>query len=224
MRYAVFFFVLLPASAETLHYVLSWPSGLSLGEATLTSLLIHDVNGKASHETLTSDFEIDASVPGFAIRDHYHSTAADGCSVKLDKTVLRGARKSEETVTFHQDIHTITRQTHGDGGKSDTDVPDCARDALTFLQFARSELAQGRLAPQQPVILGGAYKVRLEVAGTQTAKMAGKPVEADRVQVTIKGPASSFAVEILFARDAARTPVFVRIPLPLGAFTAELIH
>ncbi len=29
-------------------------------------------------------------------------------------------------------------------------------------------------------------------------------------------------VEIFFARDAARTPVLARIPLPLGTFTVEL--
>ena len=30
----------------------------------------------------------------------------------------------------------------------------CARDPLTFLQFVRKELAEGRLAPQQSVVLG----------------------------------------------------------------------
>lgn len=217
MRYAVFLCMLFTASGETLHYAINWPSGLSLGEATLSSTV--------SKEGVTSDFEIDAGVPGFAIRDHYHSSASEKfCSTKLDKSIHRGSHKNEETVTFHQDKHTITRQTHADGGKSDVDVTDCARDALTYLAFARQELAQGRLAPPQSVVLGGLYNVRLDAAGTQPVNVSGKAMDADRIQATIKGPASNLTVEIFFARDSARTPVLIRIPLPLGTFTAELIH
>ncbi len=147
------------------------------------------------------------------------------CSVKLDKTVRRGSRKSEETDTFHQDTHSVTRETHVEGGgKSDVDVSDCARDALTFLEFVRNELAQGRLAPQQSVVLGGVYDVRVDAMGVQTLTLGGKQVEVDRVQATIKGPADSFTVEIFFTRDPARTPVRISIPLALGKFTAELIH
>jgi len=222
MRYAVaLLFVLLPVSGETLHYVISWPSGLSLGEATLTTGHRHD-----EIDSWESTFDIDASVPGFAIRDRYHSKASgqDVCASVLDKTVSRGARKSEETVTFDQDQHRVTRETRGENGRSGYSVPPCARDALSFLQFVRNQLAGGRLAPQQPVVLGGAYNVRLETSGTESVKSLDKTVQADRIQATIKGAASSFTVQILFARDAARTPVLIRIPLALGTFTAELTH
>jgi hypothetical protein len=236
MKFAIFFllsFVLIPASAETLHYSISWPSGLSLGEATVSvSDSVEKANpatGKAASESLSSDFDVDASVPGFAIGDHYHSTAGTGlCSSKLEKTAHRGSRKTEETVTFHQSDHTVTRQTkgdaRGDGGKSDLSVSTCARDALTFLQFARNELSQGRLAPQESVVLGALYTVRLEAQGATTVKVGGKPVETDRVQATIKGPASNYTVQIFFARDPARTPVLIQIPLSLGTFAAELTH
>ena len=165
-------------------------------------------------------------MPGFAIRDRYQSKAlgADLCSTELTKTIQRGSRKSEETDTFDQKAHSVTRQTKAPGGKSDYSVQNCARDAVTFLQFARKELAGGRLAPQQPVVLGGTYNVRLEFSGTETVKSNGKPVQADRIQATIKGPASEITVQVLFAKDAARTPVLVRIPLSLGTFTAELTH
>jgi len=225
--------ILVPISAETLHYAISWPSGLSLGEATIT--LNHSVEkanpatGKAANESLTSEFQLDASVPGFEIQEHYHSAAGNGlCSSTLEKTVRRGSRKGEETDTFDQDKHLVTRQTkgdsHGPAGKSELQVSSCARDALTFLQFARTELAEGRLAPQQSVVLGGLYNVRLEAAGTMTVKYNGKPVEADRVQASIKGPASSYTIQIYFARDPARTPVLIQIPLSLGTFSAELTH
>jgi len=64
---------LVSASAETLHYSIEWPSGLSLGEASLRS----DRTGEGTAATPGWDFELnlDASVPGFAIRDQYHSTA-----------------------------------------------------------------------------------------------------------------------------------------------------
>ncbi len=220
MNYAaILFSLLLPVSGETLHYAISWPSGLSLGEATLNTSHRHD-----EIDFWESSLEIDASVPGFAIRDHYHSKASgqDVCASVLDKTVSRGARKSQETVSFDQDQHRVTRETRGENGRSSFSVPACARDALSFLQFVRNELAGGRLAPQQPVVLGGAYNVRLETSGTETVKSLEKAVQADRIQVTIKGAVSSYTVQILFARDPARTPVLIRIPLPLGTFTAEL--
>ena len=118
-------------------------------------------------------------------------------------------------VTFDQAKHTATRETaHGPGrGTTDFSVSACANDALTFLQFCPQELAQGRLAPQQQVILGARYNVRLEFAGTETIKGWAQPVDADRIHATIKGPASNLTVEIFFAKDAARTPVLARIPL-----------
>ncbi len=265
MRYAAFFALILTARAETLHYVINWPSGLNLGEATLSAARSHpeaakpdaakpdaakpdtakpDAKSGAAKSNAEAprqssglfdpksadkggwdlDLDIDASVPGFAVRDHYHSTAgAELCSAVLEKAVRHGSRKNEETVTFHADTNTITRETHGPGGgKSDVSVSACARDALAFLQFARNELAQGRLAPQQSVILGAAYNVRLTLAGTQSVRMGEQTVQADRIQANIKGPASDITVEILFARDTARTPVLARIPLSLGVFTVEL--
>jgi Protein of unknown function (DUF3108) len=227
MKYAVLLTLLVSARAETLHYAINWQSGLNLGEATLTSGRSLWVQGGSEAERWSFDLDIDGSVPGFVIRDHYVSTAGpDICSVKLDKTVHRGSRKSEETVTFDQTQHTVTRQTlpEGVGGKSDFSAPSCARDGLAFLQFARQELAQGRLAPQQPVILGGAYNVRLEFAGTEHVKKLGQPVEADRIHATIKGPASDLSADIFFAKDESRTPVLARIPLALGTFTVELAH
>jgi hypothetical protein len=212
------------AHAETLHYVINWQSGLNLGEATLTSGHTAAAGGAKSAEENTSALEIDASVPGFAIRDHYKSSSSgDFCSLKLDKMVERGQRKSQEIVTFHQDKGTITRQTQGNGGgSSDVNVQMCAKDALTFLQYMRKELAQGRLAPQQAVVLGGLYNIRMETAGTQTVKMLDQQVQADRINFTVKGPASTLAFEVYFARDAARTPVLAKIPLALGTFSVEL--
>lgn len=216
MKYSLLFLCLLPASAESLRYTINWASGLSLGEATL----------RADKGKEAWDFEVtmDASIPGFALRDDYRAAATlDLCSLELDKTFTHGTKKADEKVTFDQQNHTATRQTNG-GGKTDLSIPSCAKDALTFMQFARNELAQGRLAPQQMVDFGALYNLRIEYTGAQKIKYGDQTADADRIVATIKGPTSDLTVEIFFARDAARTPLLARIPLALGSFTVELIR
>ena len=216
---------LVPAFGETLHYSINWPSGLSLGEATLRSDRTGDGTGSAAGWDF--DLNLDASVPGFAIRDQYHSTAnVEYCSGQLDKKTARGTRKQEERVIFDPGGTTAKRESYrGDkiGGTSEINVPSCARDALTLLQFVRRELAQGRVPPQQPAILGAAYQVRLEYLGSTAVRLGNQSIESDRFRTSIKGPASDLTLELYFAHDAVRTPVMVKIPLSLATFTAELI-
>jgi uncharacterized protein DUF3108 len=224
MKYLSLVLFLLPASAESLRYAINWPSGLSLGEATLRS----DRTGEGpdkGRRPWSFELNLDASVPGFAVRDDYRSRAtSDLCTVELDKDYAHGKRKGQERLTFDQEKNTVSRETLNGGGKSELSVSPCAREALTFLQFARTELAQGRLAPQQEIVFGGVYQVRLEYTGTQSITLDERRVDADRVVATLKGPSSNLTIELFFARDAARTPVFARIPLPLGAFTVELVR
>ncbi len=42
--------------------------------------------------------------------------------------------------------------------------------------------------------------------------------------VTVKGPKSDFNFEVFFARDAARTPLPVKVPLRVGTFSLELVR
>ncbi len=227
MKYKFLFLTLCiaPVFGETLHYSINWPSGLSLGEATLRA----DRTGDGTGAAPGWDFELnlDAGVPGFTIRDQYHSTAnVDFCSGQLDKKTSRGSRKQEERVTFDPNGTTAKRESYrGDkvGGTSDLSVPSCARDALTLLQFVRRELAQGRVPPQQPAVLGGLYQVRLEYLGSTPVHLGSQSIDADRFRTSVKGPASDLTVELYFAHDAVRTPVMVKIPLSLATFTAELI-
>jgi hypothetical protein len=217
MKSLLFFLCIVSASAETLRYSINWASGLSLGEATL----------RADKGKEAWDFEVtmDASIPGFALRDDYRAAATlDLCSLELDKTFTHGAKKGDEKITFDQQNHTASRQTQNGGGKTDLSIPACAKDALAFMQFARSELAQGRLAPQQTVDFGSLYNVRMEYTGAQKIKYGDQTADADRILATIKGPTTDLTVEIFFARDAVRTPLLARIPLTLGSFTVELIR
>jgi hypothetical protein len=92
------------------------------------------------------------------------------------------------------------------------------------LQFARKELAQGRMAPQQPVIFGAAYQVRMVFTGAEQVTVDGKRTDVDHIQTVIKGPTREYTIGLYFARDPVRTPVLARIPLPLGEFTVELMR
>lgn len=221
MKFLLFLLLGVAAPAESLHYTISWPSGLSLGEATLVS---DHQNAGGEKDQWVFDLDLDASVPGFAVRDHDHSSASAGfCSIQLDKSEVHGQRRNTEKITFDQQRNTFTRETVN-GGTSEVPAGPCARDALTFLQFARRELAQGRLVPQQPVIFGSVYQIHFEYTGQQTIRSAERQVEADRVLATVQGRSSNFTVEIFFARDEARTPLLAKVPVPLGTFTVELIR
>jgi hypothetical protein len=199
--------------SESLHYNVNWPSGLSLGEADLTSV--------AGESGLTFGFNMDASIPGFAVSESAKSRAtAEFCSIELQKQGTRGKRKVDETTEFDSSKMTATRKTQG-GGKSDLSTSSCAKDALTFVHFLRRELAAGRLPAQQKVYYGSGYSVRVQFIGTQRVTVGNEAVEADKITATIKG-ASEITADLFFAKDAGRTPLLVQVPLPVGKFSMEL--
>jgi Protein of unknown function (DUF3108) len=209
-------------SNEQLRYNVNWPSGLSLGEGQL-----HATRSKGANnglERLDLEFSIDAAIPGFQVQDHYRSEATpEFCSISFDRKYQHGKRKSEEKTTFDQEKGSASRQTVG-GGKSDIKISACAKDALAFLYFVRYELSQGRLPPSQPVYFGSAYQIRVEFGGTQNIKIGDSSVEADRLMASLKGPSSDVSFEVFFLKDTARTPALVRVPLPLGTFSMELVR
>ena len=205
-----------PFGAESLHYSIVWPSGLSLGEATLTA----SPAASAWHFELN----VDASLPGFPIQDHYLSTASDQlCSATFERQTLHGARKAKEIITVASDGR-ATRQTP-DGGSSSLTVSPCAHDALTFLYFARRALGQGKLVPAETVLFGAGYPVRLEYAGPQQIALNGSTVLSDKVVFIIsRHNDSDLRTEMFFAQDPARTPLLVRSTFTLGTFTMELVR
>ena len=134
---------------------------------------------------------LSGGIPGFAVTDKFHSSAAaDFCSTEFDRDLSQGSRKSREKTTYDK----VTGRAHratlfpDDGGESDFDVASCARDALTFVYFARSELGHGRVPPQQQIYYGGPRSIRMELVGAQTIAVGGKPTAADHLLVHLKGP------------------------------------
>ncbi|HXI39636.1 MAG TPA: DUF3108 domain-containing protein [Bryobacteraceae bacterium] len=211
-----------PFTNETLRYAVSWPTGMSLGEAHMGAARSKAANGAG--ERWTFEFALDAPVPGFAVEDRYHASASlDLCSATFEKETAHGSHKTHERIEFDDRAGVARRETLG-AGKSEVPISQCGRDALTFLYFARRELGQGRVPPQEDVILGAKYNARLEYTGEQTIKVGGKPAVTDRVIATLRGPASEISFEMFFARDPARTPLLIRVPLSLGVFSMELSH
>jgi len=201
------------AVSETLHYAVNWPSGLSLGEATLSA---------TRGTKLEFSFALDASMPGFAVAERASSKATSGfCSTELEKSYTRGKRTSKETSTFEE--LSVKRSTK-DGGSSTAPAPQCAKDALVFLHFLRKELAAGRLPQQQKVFYGAAYDTRVQFLGMERVQIGGEAIEAERIQLSIKGPSSENTAEILFAKDPVRTPLVFRVPFALGRFSMELVR
>jgi len=223
------FLALVPASAQTgfpfqsseaLHYTINWQSGLSLGDARLTAR--RTANG------WDFDIALEAAVPGFAVNDRFQSSAKAGlCSTSLSRDISQGGKKVKEKTTLDQEKQTAHRVTEypADGGASDVSIPACARDAIAFAYFARKELGQGRVPPAQQIFFGSAYSVSVEYTGAQTITLGDKkPEVADHIVASVKGPKSEFTVEINYARDAARTPLLIKIPSPAGPLTVELVR
>ncbi len=205
-----------PFTEENLNYTINWPSGLSLGEAHL--------HARKAPEGWQFDLALDAAVPGYKVSDRYHAIASPRlCSLEFQRDTTHGKRSSQEKTSFDYKKSLAKRSTLR-GGKSEFPISPCARDALSFLFFARSELGQGRVPPEQPVYEGAAYQVRMEYGGTQPIKIAEKTEQADRVQISIKGPNSDVSFEAFFARDKARTPLVIRCPFSLGMFSLELVR
>ncbi|MGC9970352.1 MAG: DUF3108 domain-containing protein [Bryobacteraceae bacterium] len=207
-----------PFADESLRYSVNWPSGLSLGEAQFLA--------KRAGDRWRFALSLDAAVPGFIVSDSYQSTAAkDFCSVEFVKTSTHGQKKASERIAFDAQRGIATRQTLiADGGKSEVSAPGCARDALAFLYFLRLELSQGRLPPPQTVFFGAPYQLKLEYGGTQTIRVNDRPMEAERLRASLKGPASETNFELFFARDAVRTPLMIRVPFAAGVFSLELVR
>lgn len=203
-----------PFSEETLHYVVNWPSGLSLGEGRMTATKAGD--------RWAFDLELQGAIPGFSVNDSYRSTASgEFCSIESDKQSLHGRRNTREHTAFDARKRSATRTTNG-GGKTEISVTGCAKDALTFMFYTRSELGQGRVPPAQTILFGAPYQVRVTYAGAPTITVHDQKMVADRLVASLKGPSSALTLELFFARDAARTPLLIRVPFPLGTFSLEL--
>jgi hypothetical protein len=209
-----------PWQNETLHYTMNWQSGLPVGDVSFTAR-------KADDGGWFFDVAGNAGVPGFAVSDKYRSTTgADLCSKALERETDHAGRKGREKSTFDQRAGTGQRVTllPDGGGQSDFFIGTCARDAVSYAYFARLELGQGRVPASAQTYLGAAYATSMAYTGAQDIAVGNKTVTTDHLNVSIKGPKADFHFEVFYARDAARTPLQIRVPLSMGTFTLDLVR
>ena len=199
---------------ERLVYRLLWPSGIPLGEA------VFEVSRRG--EELHFEVTLDARLPQYRVTHHFSSVAArEGlCSLRYQQTMKEGTRNTEETIEFDQAAHRARRT----GGRQpgSVEIPECARDPLTFIYYARSRLATGQPAASGSVHLGRNLTVRLEPSGAETVSVIGTPRAAEKLRVSFPRGNSQRTVEVWFAPDATRTPLRITVPTSLAEFRAEL--
>jgi len=204
-----------PFQNETLHYKVRWTDGLLLGDAVFSA--------RKAPNGWALETSIEAGIPGFAIKDIYRSSAtAELCSTDFERKYNHRGKLSAEQTSFDAPLRRAVRKTTQppSDGKSEFTIPACPRDALSFVYFMRREMGQGRVAPAETVYFGSRYSISLKYTGEVKAAQGA----ADRLVGTVKGPNSSFTLEIDFARDPARTPLAIRVPLAVGMLTAELVR
>ncbi len=205
-----------PFTDEDLNYTITSPGKANLGEAHL--------HARHSGANWNFEFAIDAGIPGYQVTNNYRAEAgSDFCTTSFDRRTTQGTRKTEENETVDHGKGTVSRVTK-DGGQSEIQVPDCVKDALTYLFYAREEMGQGRVPTAQKILFGGLYEISADYTGAPMITMNESQVQTDELVCTVKGPSASVTFEIYFARDAARTPLLMKLPLAMGTFSMELTH
>src|ERR1700690_3164965 len=93
-----------PFTDEDLNYSVNWPSGISLGEAHL--------HAKHSGANWNFSLSLEASVPGYAVKDNFHADAVpDFCSTSFERSTAHGSRTAQEKDTVDRDRSLATRTT-----------------------------------------------------------------------------------------------------------------
>ena len=200
---------------EELLYEVTWPSGLSLGEARF--------HARATPSGWAFESSITASLPTMEIQDEYRSTADSGlCSFNFQKNIVHGTKKTKEAVSYDQKAHKALRSTLGGGGESEFTIPPCARDGLTFLYYLRRELGSGSVPSPEDINFGAQYEVVVSYTQSLVVEVGGEGRRADRILVDVTGPAARHSIEMFVAQDAARTPLMVRAAFDLKTFLLKL--
>ncbi len=201
-----------PFTDEDLNYAIAWPGGANLGEAHL--------HAKHSGTDWNFTLTLDASVPGYAVKDTYRSDIVpDFCSASFERSISHGSHTQKEKQTIDRDRATATR-----AGSADIPVPSCVKDALTYLFYSRREMGQGRVPGAQPVLFGGLLDIRTDYVGAPMISVNEKQEQSDKLTCTIRVKGGEYSFDVYYARDPARTPLLITVPLAMGKFSMELIR
>jgi hypothetical protein len=204
-----------PFTDEDLNYSIVWPTGVSLGEAHL--------HAKHAGEKWNFTFTLDAGVPGFTVKDTYHSdivpeVAPNFCSVAFERSSTHGSHVVNEKEPIDRERAMASR------GTTQIPVPACVKDALAYLFWARREMGQGRVPAAQDILLGALHPIRVDYVGGPVITMNGRQEQTDEVTCTWGTGSAAVTFDVYFARDAARTLLRVTAPTIMGKFSMELVR
>ncbi len=201
---------------EELRYALAWPSGLSFGSASFRA--------QFAEPGWRFEFELQASLPEIEINDRAISrTDSRMCGQEFEKYILHGHRRASERLRFRPgSVERVNLEQAAPGQPGAMPARDCARDALAFVYFLRTELAAGRIPPPGTVYFGAGYQVRLKHAQARWLAWGGERRLADEIRVSLRGPASEHELSAYFGRDEARAPLLFQMRFDAGKFTLRL--
>lgn len=201
-----------PFTDEDLNYSITWPGGANLGEAHL--------HAKHAGADWNFTMTLDAGVPGFAVKDTFRSdSVGDLCSASFDRSTSQGSRVVKERETVDRERGSVSRS-----GSAQIPVPSCVKDALTYLFYSRREMGQGRVPAAQPVLFGGLLDIRADYVGAPIISVNEKQEQSDKLTCTIRLKGGEYSFDVYYARDPARTPLLITVPLAMGKFSMELIR
>ena len=203
-------------SDEELHYSIHWPSGLSFGSALFKA--------RFTDPGWRFEFDLQASLPKLEVNDRAVSRSdSQLCGQEFEKHILHGPKRANELLRFRPNaVERFNLQRAEETRPGVTPVQDCARDALAFLYFLRTELAAGRIPPPDTVFFGAGYRVRLEHAQSRWLLWDGERQLADEIQVSVRGPGSEHELSVFFGRDQSRAPLLFRMQFDTETFTMRL--
>lgn len=190
-----------------------WPSGVSMGEATLEARSLQDRIHLTAH--------VEVALPQGRLLYRYSSTATAGlCSLEFRRSSQRSGKFWEEITRFDPEtgMASVTR----DGHTREAASGKCPRDPLTYLYYYRAQAAAGKRPTTETLFLNGALPLRIESNRRESVKVNRIERQGERYRITFPSAAGEGNVEIWLDGATRQTPIAVRLPLPLATFSAEL--
>ena len=198
---------------EKLTLEIFWPSGVTLGEATLDARSIKDIHYfSASVEVVLPQ--------GHIIYKLYSTATAELCSREFRQSVQRSGKVWEETTSF--DAESGKAMVTRDARSREYPAAKCLRDPLTYLYFFRSQAAAGKRATAESLFLNGLLSLRIDALASEMVKIKRSERRGERYQIRFPGSAGEGRAELWLDGASAQTPIAVRLPLPFSTFSAEL--
>ena len=196
------------------------PYNVAMNGVQVGRLRLQKQQNKNGYNLSLSADGLDLGLFQLPVNDAYTSAANNQvCSSQFTRVSTHGNRVINEQTSCQSGKATRTNRLSG--SQSTTSTATCSRDALATLQNVRQQLAAGVAPTAGTVYFGAAYNVTASAVTSEQVTIGGITETADKVTFQSQGPASQWSFDVLFSRNADRTPLVVRAS---GGFTATIIR